>query len=208
MRSEYDFIVVGSGSAGCVVAEALSRDSSTRVLVIEAGPRDLSPMIHMPAGMQSLMENTKYNWAFRTVPQRHLNNRQLYIPQGKVIGGTSSINGMIYIRGSRQDYDGWAARGCYGWSYKDVLPVFKALESNARIHDEYHGTDGPLNVTDFGHYNPLNDAFLAACVELGVPLNPDFNGRQQYGAGRFQARQWSRFRKLTKVAEKNRFDYC
>lgn len=186
MRKEYDYIIVGAGSAGCVLANELSAERSHRVLIVEAGRRDWSPMIHMPAGIQSLIEGTAHNWAFHTVPQKHLNNRRMFIPQGKAIGGTSSINGMIYIRGSRQDYEKWAADGCEGWSYDDVLPVFKRLESNTRLHDAYHGSDGPLNVTDFGYLNPLTATFLEACDELGIPRNDDFNGKTQYGAGHFQ----------------------
>ena len=186
MLDEYDYIIIGAGSAGCVLAEALSKDPGHRVLVLEAGRRDWSPMIHMPAGIQRLIEGTKHNWAFRTVPQRHMNDRRMFIPQGKAIGGTSSINGMIYIRGSRQDYDGWAERGCEGWGYEDVLPIFKALETNTRLRDEYHGNEGPLNVTDFTHLNPLTAVFLDACREIGIPANADFNGRQQHGAGHFQ----------------------
>ncbi len=186
MREEYDFIIIGAGSAGCVLASELSRNPETRVLVLEAGRRDWSPMIHMPAGIQSLIEGTSHNWAFRTVPQRHMNGRRLFAPQGKAIGGTSSINGMIYIRGSRQDYDGWARAGCTGWSYNDVLPVFKRLEANVRIHNEYHGNDGPLNVADFTHINPLSRVFLDACKENGIPKNDDFNGQVQHGFGYFQ----------------------
>jgi choline dehydrogenase len=149
MRSEYDYIIIGAGSAGCVLASELSRNPDHRVLVIEAGRRDWSPMIHMPAGIQSLIEGTSYNWAFRTVPQKHMNDRRMFIPQGKAIGGTSSINGMIYIRGSRQDYDNWALQGCTSWGYDDVLPIFKRLEANTRIRNRFHGNEGPLNVTDF-----------------------------------------------------------
>jgi choline dehydrogenase len=186
MRKEYDYIIVGAGSAGCVLASELSRDPNTRVLIVEAGGRDWSPMIHMPAGIQSLIEGTRHNWAFRTVPQKHLHNRKMFIPQGKAIGGTSSINGMIYIRGSRKDYDRWEAEGCAGWSYDDVLPVFKRLEANTRLSDEYHGTQGPLNVTDFTYLNPLTSTFLQACDEIGIPRNRDFNGATQHGAGHFQ----------------------
>jgi choline dehydrogenase-like flavoprotein len=186
MRKEYDYIIVGAGSAGCVLASELSKDSNNRVLIVEAGRRDWSPMIHMPAGIQSLIEGTTYNWAFRTVPQKHLHNRKMFTPQGKAIGGTSSINGMIYIRGSRQDYDKWAAEGCTGWSYEDILPVFKRLEANTRIRNEYHGNNGPLNVTDFTYLNPLTETFLEACDEIGIPRNSDFNGASQYGYGHFQ----------------------
>lgn len=186
MRKEYDYIIVGAGSAGCVLASELSRDPDTRVLVVEAGRRDWSPMIHMPAGIQSLIEGTAHNWAFRTVPQKHLNNRRVFIPQGKAIGGSSAINGMIYIRGSRQDYDRWAAEGCAGWGYDDVLPVFRRLEANTRLDDEFHGTEGPLNVTDFTYLNPLTATFLEACDEIGIPRNADFNGVTQHGAGHFQ----------------------
>jgi len=186
MRSEYDYIIIGAGSAGCVLASELSKNPHHRVLVVEAGRRDWSPMIHMPAGIQSLIEGTSYNWAFRTVPQKHMNNRKMFIPQGKAIGGTSSINGMIYIRGSRQDYDNWASQGCTGWRYEDVLPVFKRLEANTRIRNRFHGNDGPLNVTDFTFRNPLTDVFFEACGEIGIPRNEDFNGSGQYGFGHFQ----------------------
>lgn len=186
MRSEYDYIIVGAGSAGCVLASDLSRNPDHRVLVVEAGRRDWSPSIHMPAGIQSLIEGTSYNWAFRTVPQKHMHNRRMFIPQGKAIGGTSSINGMIYIRGSRQDYDGWASQGCTGWGYEDVLPVFKRLEANTRFRNQFHGNEGPLNVTDFTYRNPLTDVFFEACAEIGIPRNDDFNGSGQYGVGHFQ----------------------
>ncbi|TPN37890.1 choline dehydrogenase [Mesorhizobium sp. B2-3-3] len=186
MRKDYDYIIIGAGSAGCVLASELSQDPDVRVLILEAGRRDLSPMIHMPAGIQSLIEGTKYNWAFRTAPQKHLNNREMFIPQGKAIGGSSSINGMIYIRGSHQDYDRWAEDGCIGWSYQDVLPVYKRLEANTRLHDEYHGNDGPLNVTDFTYLNPLTATFIEACTEVGIPRSKDFNGATQHGVGHFQ----------------------
>ena len=186
MRPEYDYIIIGAGSAGCVLASELSRNPDHRVLVIEAGRWDWSPMIHMPAGIQSLIEGTSYNWAFRTVPQKHMNNRQMFIPQGKAIGGTSSINGMIYIRGSRQDYDNWARQGCTGWAYDDVLPIFKRLEANTRIRNQFHGNEGPLNVTDFTYLNPLTAVFFEACGQIGIPKNDDFNGREQYGVGHFQ----------------------
>ena len=182
----YDYIITGAGSAGCVLANKLTASGDAKVLVLEAGLRDLSPMIHMPGAVGKLIGGTRYNWAFRTAPQKHLNNRQLFLPQGKAIGGSSSINGMIYIRGNRNDYDHWRQLGNRGWGYDDVLPYFIAEENNQRIRSEFHGNEGPLHVSDFRSPHPLSTVFQSAAAELGVPRNQDFNGPVQEGTGLFQ----------------------
>lgn len=185
-QSGYDFVIIGAGSAGCVMADYLSRDGQASVLVVEAGDVDWWPMVHMPAGMASLLLSGRYNWRFETVPQKHLNGRRIYIPQGKGIGGSSSINGMIYTRGSAADYDAWAQMGCTGWGFADVLPHFKEVEDNRVVDDdEFHGHDGPLQINNFNHVNELSHRFIEACVELGLPRSHDFNGARQEGAGLF-----------------------
>lgn len=182
----YDYIITGAGSAGCVLANILSAESDVRVLLLEAGERDSSPLIHMPGAVGKLIGGTRFNWSYRTVPQRALNNRCLFLPQGKGLGGSSSINGMIYIRGNRADYDYWRQLGNPGWGYEDVLPYFLAMENNQRLRNEFHGNEGPLFVSDFVSPHPLTDVFIAAAAECGVPRNSDFNGEQQEGTGLFQ----------------------
>jgi len=194
--AEFDYVIIGAGSAGCVLANRLSADPSIRVLLLEAGPRDRHPFIHIPVGLAKMIPNRRYNWAYETEPQVHLDNRRILWPRGKTLGGTSSLNGMIYIRGHARDYDQWRQLGLAGWSYADVLPYFKRAEGNERGADTFHGADGPLNVTEAHHANPLFDAFVAAGSEAGYPVNPDFNGAQQEGFGRYQftirkARRWS-----------------
>jgi choline dehydrogenase len=166
------------------------------VLLLEAGPRDRHPFIHIPVGLAKMIPNRRYNWAYETEPQANLNGRRIAWPRGKMLGGTSSLNGMIYIRGHARDYDLWRQMGLAGWSYADVLPYFKRAEGNERGADPFHGTDGPLNVTEAHHDNPLFDAFVEAGREAGHPVNPDFNGTEQEGFGRYQftirnARRWS-----------------
>lgn len=194
--SEFDYVIIGAGSAGCVLANRLSADPDIRVLLLEAGPRDRHPFIHIPAGLAKMIPNRRYNWAYETEPQVNLDNRRITWPRGKTLGGTSSLNGMIYIRGHARDYDLWRQRGLAGWSYADVLPYFKRAEGNERGADAFHGGSGPLNVTEAHHDNPLFDAFVAAGAEAGHPVNPDFNGAEQEGFGRYQftirnARRWS-----------------
>ena len=186
---EFDYIIVGAGSAGCVLASRLSEDPSTRVCLLEAGPSDANPLIHAPMGFAFLGDKTPVNWRFDTLPQKHLNGRQGHQPRGRVLGGSSSINAMIYIRGSRADYDRWAAHGATGWSYDDVLPYFKKAEDNMRGADEWHGTGGPLTVSDLRFKNPLSDIFLTAASELQLPTNDDFNGASQEGMGYYQVTQ-------------------
>ena len=175
----FDFIIVGAGSAGCVLAARLSEDPSARVLLLEAGEPDTRKEIHIPAAFPRLFK-TPVDWAYQTEPQPRLNRRRLFWPRGKMIGGSSSMNAMIYIRGQRSDFDSWRDAGNPGWSFEDVLPLFRALESR---------TGGPLHVTDLRAPNPLSRVFVEACVECGIPLNPDFNGDTQEGAGLYQVTQ-------------------
>ena len=182
----YDFIVVGAGSAGCTLAGRLSEDPQTRVLLLEAGPPDTSIWIHLPIGYGKTMWDPKVNWRFETEPDRGLNGRKIYWPRGKTLGGSSSINGLIYIRGQREDYDHWAALGNEGWSYDECLPYFKRSEANQRGQSEFHGGDGPLKISDIGARHELIEAFIAGAGEVGVPRTDDFNGASQEGAGYYQ----------------------
>ncbi len=184
--ADYDYIVVGAGSAGCVLAARLSENPSTRVLLLEAGPADRSLWIHLPIGYGKTMWSDKYNWRFHTEPEPGMNGRRLYWPRGKTLGGSSSINGLIYIRGQREDYEHWAALGNPGWSYDELLPYFKRAEGNQRGASEFHGGDGPLKVADIGEPHPLIEAFISAAGQTGVARNDDFNGAQQAGAGYYQ----------------------
>ncbi|MDX1453904.1 MAG: choline dehydrogenase [Gammaproteobacteria bacterium] len=189
-NSEFDFIVVGAGSAGCVLANRLSADPSNRVLLIEAGGADRSPYIHMPAGLPKLAANLALNWNYYTEPQQGLAGRKLWWPRGKVLGGSSSINAMCYIRGQREDYDGWARQpGLEDWSFDQVLPWFLESEDNSRGEDVFHDTGGPLGVSDLLHSHELSHAFIKAATEHGLPANGDFNGREQFGAGLYQVTQ-------------------
>ena len=181
-----DYLIVGGGSAGCVLASRLSEDPSVQVALLEAGPQDKSVLIHCPAGLALLAKNGQANWAFATVPQAGLNGRQGYQPRGKVLGGSSSINAMIYARGHRSDYDHWAAEGNPGWSFDEVLPYFKRAEHNERGADALHGTGGPLNVMDLRSPNRFGPVFVQAAQQAGYPANRDFNGPEQEGVGLYQ----------------------
>ena len=185
----FDYVIIGAGSAGATLAGRLSEDPSVSVCLLEAGGEDTSPLIHAPIGFAFMGENTPNNWHFDTTPQKHLNNRQGRQPRGRVLGGSSSINAMIYIRGSKADYDGWAAHGASGWSYDEVLPYFKKAENNERGADAYHETGGPLSVSELRYKNPLSDVFLEAAAELQLPANNDFNGATQEGMGYYQVTQ-------------------
>lgn len=182
----FDYIIIGAGSAGCVIANRLSADPQVSVLLLEAGPKDNNPMIHMPGGCAKVLQSDTLNWQLWSTPQKQLNNRRLWIPRGRTLGGSSSANGMVYIRGHASDYDDWAAAGNDGWGFKEVLPLFKGFEDQVRGADDYHGAGGELYVADAPSDNPLFDRFIDAGVELGIPANNDFNGAEQEGIGRFQ----------------------
>jgi choline dehydrogenase len=184
--AEFDYVIVGAGSAGCVLANRLSANSKHSVLLLEAGPRDSNIWIHVPIGYGKLFKEKTVNWMYQTEPEPGLHNRQVFQPRGKVLGGSSSINGLLYVRGQHEDYDRWRQRGNVGWGHDDVLPYFKKAENQCRGSDEYHGTGGPLPVSDWRHEDPLSEAFVKAAVEAGIPSNPDFNGKTQEGAGFFQ----------------------
>ncbi|MFI7702154.1 GMC family oxidoreductase [Nonomuraea sp. NPDC049480] len=186
--NRYDYIVVGAGAAGCAVAHRLTQDPDTRVLLLEAGGRDWSPLIHMPVGFTKLT-SPKVNWGFETVPQPQLNDRRMWYPQGRTLGGSTSINAMIYIRGHKEDYDHWATLGNDDWGYEHVLPFFRRAEHNERLNDRYHGADGPMNVTEQVQHNELSKAFVRAAQELGLTFNADFNGSVQDGVGYYDVTQ-------------------
>ena len=177
----YDYVIAGGGSAGCVLAARLS-EGGAKVLLLEAGYPDSHPFIHVPAGFTKL-SGPRVNWGYRTVPQKHLDNREMWYPQGKTLGGGSSINAMIYSRGQAEDYDGWSVEG---WSYEDVLPYFRKAESNRRFANRYHGTDGPLTVSDPISPLPISATFIRAAQQAGIAYNPDFNGATQEGVGYHQ----------------------
>ncbi len=189
MSEDFDYIVVGAGSAGCVLAARLSEDPATRVLLLEAGPPDRSLWIHLPIGYGKTMWSDKYNWRFSTDPDPNMNGRRIYWPRGKTLGGSSAINGLIYIRGQREDYDHWAALGNTGWGYDDVLPYFVKSEGNQRGAIPLHGGDGPLKVSDIGAKHELIEAFIGGAQQIGrssVQRTEDFNGATQEGAGYYQ----------------------
>ncbi len=188
-----DYLIVGAGSAGCVLAARLSEDPEVRVTLLEAGPPDTAPEIHIPA-MFPIMFKSGLDWDLLGEPEPGLDGRRLYYPRGKMIGGSGSMNAMIYLRGNRLDYDDWAADGAEGWSYDEVLPYFKRAEDNERGEDAYHGVGGPLSVSNSRSMNPVIDALLAAAVEAGYEANPDLNGEKQEGVGRFQLTQRGGFR--------------
>ena len=186
LAPEFDYVIVGGGSAGCVLAARLSQDAATRVCLLEAGPADTSVLLHCPAGLALLAKSGDANWKFETVPQAGFGGRRGYQPRGKVLGGSSSVNAMIYVRGQPEDYDGWAAAGNPGWSWADVLPLFKRAEHNERGASLFHGSGGPLNVMDLRSPNRFGPIFVEAGREAGHAVNADFNGARQEGVGLYQ----------------------
>ena len=179
----FDYIIVGAGSAGCVLANRLSENPQHRVLLIEAGPKDRSPWIHIPAGFSRMFLNPKYNWGYMSAPEPGLDNRPIYSPRGKTLGGTSAINGMMYMRGHAGDYDGWRQMGNTGWSYEEILPYFMKSEDNSRGADDFHGTGGEMGVSDQVEVHRISHNFVKAAVNSGLPSTDDFNGASQDGAG-------------------------
>src|SRR4051794_8177285 len=192
----FDYVIVGAGSAGCVLAARLSEDPDVSVLLVEAGPPDTKENVHVPAAFGQLMK-TDVDWDFCTAPEEGCNGRMMYLPRGKVLGGSSSMNAMVYIRGNRADYDGW---GIPGWAYDDLLPYFKRAEDNERGADEFHGAGGPLPVSESRSRNPMCTAFVEAAVEAGLPRNDDFNAGTQEGVGLYQLTQRGGMRASTAVA--------
>src|SRR2546426_268961 len=185
-RRSYDYIIVGAGSAGCVLAYRLTAEPSIRVLLLEAGGRDTHPLIHVPIGLGKIWEHRMFDWGYDTEPEPRLDNRRIEAMRGKVFGGSSSINVMAYVRGHRGDYDRWARNGCPGWSYAEVLPYFKRSESWEKGENTWRGGDGPLSVIDTRNRDPLFDAWLDAAREAGWPYTEDYNGKAQEGFGRSQ----------------------
>ncbi len=195
-ETTFDFIIAGAGSAGCVLANRLSESGQHRVLLLEAGGEDNYFWIHVPLGYAKTFVDPRVNWMFDSEPESKLNNRIMYQPRGKVLGGTSSINGMIYMRGNHADYDHWRQLGCEGWDWESVLPYFRKAEDNERGADEFHGAGGPLRVSDQPYEWEIARVLLQACIEAGIKRNPDFNGAEQEGCGYYQTttkdrRRWS-----------------
>ena len=181
-----DYVIVGAGSAGCVIANRLSADPKNKVVLLEAGGRDWNPWIHIPVGYFRTMHNPSVDWCYRTEPDPGLNGRALDWPRGKVLGGSSSLNGLLYVRGQPEDYDRWRQMGNVGWAWDDVLPLFKRSETNERGADAFHGGDGGLHVSDMRIQRPICDAWVEAAQAAGYPFNPDYNGATQEGVGYFQ----------------------
>lgn len=207
MEGSFDYIVIGAGSAGCVLANRLSASGRHRVLLLEAGGEDRNVWIHVPIGYAKLFTNAKHNWMYNSEPEPELNGRQIIQPRGKVLGGSSSINGLLYIRGQAEDFNHWRQLGNAGWSFDDVLPYFRRSEDQQRGEDELHGIGGPLSVRDVSEGHPLCEAFIDACEQAGLPRTDDFNGESQEGAGYFQlttrnGRRWSTARGYLKPARK------
>jgi choline dehydrogenase len=207
MDHEVDYLIVGAGSAGCVLASRLSADSHNAVLLLEAGGEDNNPWIHVPVGYFKTMHNPALDWCYQTEPDEGVAGRQIDWPRGKVLGGSSSLNGLLYVRGQREDYDRWAALGNRGWSYAEVLPYFRKSEDQERGASAWHGVGGPLKVSDLRLRRPIADYFIAAAQEIGIPLNDDYNGAVQEGVGYFQQTaykglRWSTAKGFLKPARK------
>lgn len=205
----FDFIIIGAGSAGSVLANRLTANGRHRVLLLEAGPADRNPWLHIPVGYGKLFNDRRYNWCYTSVPQPGCHGREMIQPRGKVLGGSSSINGLIYIRGQAQDFDQWRQLGNVGWSFDDVLPYFRKAEDNERGADDLHGVGGPLAVSDARDRHPLAQAYIEAAQQCGFPRNDDFNGATQEGVGLYQTTmrnglRWSAAKGYLKPARKRR----
>ncbi len=190
----FDFIIVGAGSAGCVLAHRLSADPANKVLLLEAGGKDWSPWLHIPVGYFKTMHNPAFDWCYLTEPDPGIAGRRLQWPRGKVLGGSSALNGLIYVRGQAEDYDRWAELGNPGWGFEDVLPYFKKSEDNQRGADQFHGTGGPQKVSDLRLRRPIAEHFVKAATEIGIPFNEDYNGVEQEGVAYFQQTAYRGFR--------------
>jgi choline dehydrogenase len=201
--SQFDYIVVGAGSSGCVLANRLSEDPQNSVCLVEAGPKDSSPWIHLPIGYGKTMWDPKINWKFETEPDPGMNQRKIYWPRGKCLGGSSSINGLIFIRGQKEDYDGWKDLGNTGWGWDDVLPYFKKAEGNDRLGEPLHSKTGPLKASSIPKKHPLVESFIKTAVNLGVPETDDFNNLTQEGVGYYQLSTHKGLRCSTAVAYLN-----
>lgn len=186
MNQQYDYVIVGAGSAGCAVANRLTADGTTTVALLEAGGKDSNPWIHVPVGYFKTIHNPNTDWCYVTEPDPGLNGRSLKWPRGKVLGGSSSINGLLYVRGQHQDYDRWADLGCRGWSYEEVLPYFKRSENQENGADDYHGSEGPLRVSNIRFKSEISEDFIKGVASLGTPISNDSNGAEQEGVGYFQ----------------------
>ena len=194
--AKFDYLIVGAGSSGCVLANRLSEDPNLAICLIEAGGKDWSPLIHIPAGWASNFNNPRVDWGYHTAPEIELNERKIFWPRGKVLGGSSAINGMIYIRGVPMDFAAWEQAGAKGWSWEEVLPYYKKAETQQTHKDELHGDNGPLYVEDVRDKRPVHEVYLDAMESIGIPRNPDFNGKDQAGGGYYQftqhnGRRWS-----------------
>ena len=200
---EFDYIIIGAGSAGCVLANRLSKNSKNTVLLLEAGSKDTYPWIHIPIGYYKTMHNPKTDWCFKTEPDENLNGRSINYPRGKTLGGSSSINGLLYIRGQSKDYDIWRQLGNTGWGWDDVLPYFIKSENQERGKDKYHGINGPLSVSDIRIKLDILDEFRNAAEEMGIPKINDFNTGDNFGCNYFQVTEKNGLRCSTAVAYLN-----
>ena len=200
MADKFDFVVVGAGSAGCVVANRLSENPANKVLLLEAGGRDTNPWLHIPVGYYRTIFNEKFNWGYQTEPEPELEGRRIAWPRGRVLGGSSAINGLVYIRGQKEDFQLWRQMGNRGWGWDDVLPFFKKAEDQERGADPFHGEGGPLGVSDLKQTHEICEAYINACDELGIRRTADFNGEVQEGAGYFQLTTRNGFRCSSAVA--------
>ena len=197
-QGSFDYVIVGSGAAGSILANRLSEDPDVSVCLLEAGPTDWHPFLHIPAGYIKKVFDPDFTWPFSTEPTEHTGGRRIPVPQGRTLGGSTAINGLVYNRGQAEDFDGWAAAGNPGWSYAEVLPFFKRTESRIGEGDDaYRGRDGPMPITNIDWIHPISEAFIKGAQQFGMPRNPDYNGATQQGVGYFQRNIYRGFRMST-----------